>query len=82
MIGIYRCIIKGEKSKYYIGKDYNGRGYIIEKNKNIRCKVGDDFYFYAERVKGLLKDKLIPVSDEEAGVIDKKNIINWFFLNL
>ena len=46
MVNAYRCIIKGERSKYYIGKDYNGKSYIIEKNKNLRCRVGDDFYFF------------------------------------
>ena len=74
MVNTYRCIIKGEKSKYYIGKDYNGKSYIIEKNRYIRCRVGDDFYFYAKKVKRILKDKLIPVSDEEAGVRIRKDI--------
>ncbi len=64
----FRCIIKAEKSKYYIGKDYNGKKYKIIKNKYIRCKVGDDFYFYAKKEKGLFTDTLIPISDEMAGV--------------
>lgn len=64
----YRCIIKAEKSNYYIGKDYNGKKYKIVKNEHIKCKVGDDFYFYANREKGFLKDTLIPISDEMAGV--------------
>lgn len=64
----FRCIIKSEKRNYYIAKDYNGNKFMIEKNNNINCKVGDDFYFYANRKKGIFCDKLIPVSDEEAGV--------------
>lgn len=64
----FRCIIKKEKGNFFIGEDYNGKKYNIEKNTNIRCKVGDDFYFYARRVKGFLRDTLIPISDEEAGV--------------
>lgn len=64
----YRCIIKAEKSKYYIGQDYNGKKYNIIKNEHIRCKVGDDFYFYANKESGILRDKLIPISDEMAGV--------------
>ncbi|MGG7177015.1 hypothetical protein ACQPU1_05475 [Clostridium paraputrificum] len=71
MAQAFRCIIKSEKSSYYIGKDYNGNKYTIAKNENIRCRVGDDFYFYARREKGLIRDKLIPVSDEEAGVVHK-----------
>jgi hypothetical protein len=64
----FRCMIKDENSKYYIGVDYNGKKYKIVKNENIRCKVGDDFYFYAIKEKGILRDKLIPISDEMAGV--------------
>lgn len=69
MAQVYRCIIKSIRNKYYIAKDYNGNKFIIEKNSHIReCKVGEDFYFYARRVKGIIRDKLIPISDEEAGV--------------
>lgn len=72
MIDTFRCIIKSEKKNYYMAKDYNGNKYMIQKNEHIKCKVGDDFYFYAKREKGLLYDKLIPVSDEEAGVKTNK----------
>lgn len=64
----YRCIIKSEKGSYYVGIDYNGNKFNIVKNKNIRCKIGDDFYFYAIKEKGIMRDRLIPISDEEAGV--------------
>lgn len=64
----FRCIIMTEKSKYYIGKDYNGKKYKIVKNRHIRCRVGDDFYFYAKMRKGLFKDVLVPISDKMAGV--------------
>lgn len=67
----YRCIIKDEKSKYYVGEDYNGKKYNIIKNEYINCKVGDDFYFYAKKQSGLLRDKLEPISDEMAGVRTK-----------
>ena len=63
-----RCIIKSERSKCYIGKDYNGKKYKIIKNEYIKCKVGDDFYFYANIKRGLLMDTLEPISDEMAGV--------------
>ncbi|MDU2285102.1 hypothetical protein [Clostridium sp.] len=62
MSDTFRCIIKKEKGNFFIGEDYNGKKYNIEKNTNIRCKVGDDFYFYARRVKGFLRDTLIPIS--------------------
>lgn len=65
----YRCIIKSEKSGHYIGVDYSGRKFNIIKNKNIRCRIGDDFYFYAVKEKGIMRDKLIPISDKEAGVV-------------
>ncbi|MBD7911330.1 hypothetical protein [Clostridium cibarium] len=64
----FRCMIKDETNKYYVGVDYNGKKYNIVKNENIRCKVGDDFYFYAIKERGFLRDKLIPISDEMAGV--------------
>lgn len=65
----YRCIITKEKDTYYIGKDYNGNKYKILKNRNINCKVGDDFYFYANIEKKLFVNVLIHISDKEAGVI-------------
>lgn len=65
----FRCIITKEKSKYYIGKDYRGTKYKILKNQNIKCKVGDDFYFYARKVEGFLNDILVPISPKEAGVV-------------
>ena len=65
----FRCIIKDEKSKYFIGQDYNGKKYKILKNEYIKCRVGDDFYFYAEKENGVLRDKLTPISDEMAGVV-------------
>lgn len=66
----FRCIITKERSKYYIGKSYSGKKYKIIKNCNIRCKVGDDFYFYAEKKEGLFSDILVPISPKEDGVIE------------
>lgn len=66
----YRCMITKEKSNYYIGKDYYGNKYRIIKNKNIRCRVGDDFYFYATKEQGFFTDILIPISSKEAGVAE------------
>lgn len=68
----YRCIIKSESKKYFIGVDYNGNKYKIVKNEHIKCRIGDDFYFYAIKKKGFLKDILTPISDEMAGV--KSNV--------
>lgn len=70
LIMAYRCMITKEKSKYYIGKDYSGNKYKIIKNKYIRCRVGDDFYFYAKKQAGFFTDILIPISSKEAGVVD------------
>ena len=74
MINTYRCKIKKELGKYFIGQDYSGNKYKIEKNKYINCKVGDDLYFYAKKEKRFLSTILVPVSDEEAGVIDTRGI--------
>ena len=74
MINTYRCMIKRETGKYFVGQDYNGNKYKIEKNGYIRCKVGDDLYFYAKKEKRFLSTILIPVSDEEAGVRDAREI--------
>lgn len=75
MSDAFRCIIKEVKSNHYIGMDYSGKKYKIVRNEYIReCKVGDDFYFYATREKGIFKDILTPISDEMAGVVDRKNI--------
>lgn len=67
---VYRCIIRFDIGKYYIGVDYGGKIYKILKNRYIKCKKGDDLYFYAVKEKGLIFSKLIPISDKEAGVID------------
>lgn len=71
---LYRVIIKRETSRYFIGKSYDNKKYKIEKNqysKNLR--VGSDSYFYAKKEKKLLSTILIPISDEEAGVLDIHN---------
>ena len=33
-------------------------------------EVGSDSYFYARKEEGLLSTILVPISDEEAGVLD------------
>lgn len=78
---LYRVIIKKETSKYFIGKSYNNKKYKIEKNEYVKkLKVGSDSYFYAKKEERLLGTVLIPISDEEAGVLDiynsNKKIIN------
>ena len=73
---LYRVIIKKETSKYFIGKSYDNK-----KNEYVKkLKVGSDSYFYAKKEERLLGTVLIPISDEEAGVLDiynsNKKIIN------
>lgn len=72
MVNTYRCKIIRELGNYFIGKDYSGNKYRIKKNKNIRCKVGDDFYFYAKIERSFFSTVLVPVSDSEAGVRDNR----------
>lgn len=68
MINTYRCIIKREWGNYFIGQDYNGNKYKIEKNKNLNCKIGRYLFLCIKEGMVLLSTILIPVSDEEAGV--------------
>lgn len=73
---LYRVIIKKETSKYFIGKTYDNKKYKIEKNQYSKhLKVGNDSYFYARKEEGLLSTILVPISDEEAGVLDIHNSI-------
>lgn len=66
---IYRLIITKTKKDYYIGVSFNGTKYKVHSNEHIGTyKVGADISFYAKKEKGFLKDILIPISDEEAGV--------------
>ena len=68
---LYRVIIKRETSKYFIGKTYDNKKYKIEKNQYSKnLKVGSDSYFYARKEEKLLSTILVPISDEEAGVLD------------
>lgn len=61
-----RCTIVKVRKHHYIGRDYNSKKYKIVKNKYMRNrKVGDDFYFYATLERGLFRDVLTPISDEE-----------------
>ena len=69
MIGTYRCRIIKEHRNYFIGEDYSGNRYKIKKNEYIHCKVGSDIYFYAILKNRFFSTILIPVSDEEAGVV-------------
>lgn len=70
-IMLYRIIIKKETKNYFIGKNYNKKIYKIKKNtysKNLY--IGADVYIYAICIKKFFYDVLIPISDEEAGVIN------------
>ena len=66
MIGLFRCVIKVELKKCYIGKDYNGKVYKINKNRHLKCKRGSDREFFAKRRKGFIIDILTPISDKIA----------------
>ena len=71
---LYRVIIKKETDKYYIGKSYDNKRYKIEKNQYTKkLRVGSDSYFYARKEEKLLSTILVPISDEEAGVLDIHN---------
>ncbi|ASW42382.1 MULTISPECIES: hypothetical protein [Eubacteriales] len=63
-----RCTIIKVKKDYYIGKNlYTNKTFKIIKNQHIReLKRNDDYEFYCKREKGLFRDILIPISEEEA----------------
>ena len=68
---LYRVIIKRETAKYFIGKSYDNKRYKIQKNRySNKLGVGSDSYFYARKEEKFLCTILIPISDEEAGVLD------------
>lgn len=68
----YRVIITKETGKYFIGKTFTDKKYKILKNKYTNnFKVGADFQFYAKEEKGILSTILVPISDVEAGVIER-----------
>ena len=68
---LYRIIVKKETEKYFVGKSYDNKKYKKIKNENVKnLKVGMDYHFYAKKEEKLFGTILIPISDEEAGVID------------
>lgn len=72
---LYRLIITKVKKDYYIGVSFSGTKYKIHNNEYVgKYKVGSDISFYAKKENGFLKDLLIPISDEEAGVKTYNNL--------
>ena len=68
---LYRVIIRKETDKYSIGKSYDNKKYEILKNDNIKnLKVGLDYHIYAKKEEKMFGTVLIPISDDEAGVVD------------
>ncbi|MGL4773773.1 MAG: hypothetical protein ACRC2K_09435 [Clostridium sp.] len=66
----YRVIITKESGKYFVGKTFTDKKYKILRNEfSESFKVGLDYHFYAKEERGLLSTVLIPISDEEAGVV-------------
>ncbi|MGL5151049.1 MAG: hypothetical protein ACRC7N_10815 [Clostridium sp.] len=66
----YRVIITKDSGKYYVGKTFTEKKYKILKNEYSEgFRIGLDYHFYAKEEKGLLSTTLIPISDEEAGVV-------------
>lgn len=66
---LYRLIITKVKKDSYVGVSFNGTKYNVHNNDHIGTyKVGSDISFYANKKSGFLRDLLIPISDEEAGV--------------
>lgn len=60
-------ILKVTKN-YYIGKHLvTNKKFKVLKNEHIRSlRKDDDYEFYCKREKGILRDILIPISEEEA----------------
>lgn len=59
---LIRCILKFETKKFFIGKTYSNRWYVIVKNQfNNHFKKGNDYNFFVDVEEGFLFDKLIPI---------------------
>lgn len=64
---LFRCIIKLETRKLFLGKTYGRKWFLIIKNEhNKHFKKGNDYNFFANRYNGFIIDRLEPISDEEA----------------
>ena len=64
-----RCTILKVKKDYYIAKhNYMKKKFKIIRNENIReLKTGEDYEFYCiKKVRRIMKDILIPISEEQA----------------
>lgn len=62
---LLRCVIKFSFRKKFIGKDYNNRWYIIQKNSlSKNFKVGCDYNFYANIERGRFFRIATPVNIE------------------
>lgn len=59
---LIRCIMKYEFKRFFLGKGFDRKWYIIYKNElNTYFKVGNDYNFFANVSKGFLFRKAIPV---------------------
>lgn len=66
---LYRLIITKVKKDYYIGVSFTGKKYKVYNNEYLgNYKIGSDISFYAKKENKFLRELLIPISDEEAGV--------------
>lgn len=69
---LYRVVLKYEFKNFYIAKDYNDRWYKVLKNKvTKKFQVAMDYYIYATATKGVIFNTLLPLTNEEAGVVQK-----------
>lgn len=69
---LYRLIIKKDVGDYFIGKSFTNKSYKIVKNKvSEHFTVGDDYHFFAYEKKKLIWKILEPISDTEAGIIER-----------
>ena len=69
---LIRCIIKYETKKFFMGKTFYNKWFMIAKNDYSKhFKVGSDFNFFAERSKWFIFNLLTPLNEKE--VIEKHN---------
>lgn len=67
---LFRVIVKFRLGSFLVVKDFNKRIFLVKINDISRkFKNGQDYYFYASVEKKFYGKFLVPMSDEEAGVV-------------
>lgn len=82
---LIRCVITGENEVYFKAKDYQGKKYLIKKNKEFsNFSIGDDRTFHAyKKENGLVLKRTIlhPITHKQYIKINDNNGVAGKTLN-